>query len=68
MDAYRMMTGKPQLGRLRKRWEDNVEMDLAETGSGYRWWVEVTYDWIRWRVFGISGFQSSDYVIRILCR
>jgi hypothetical protein len=34
--AYRMLVGRPegkrQLGRPRRRWEDNVNMDLKETG------------------------------------
>jgi hypothetical protein len=33
---YRVLVGKPEakrpLGRLRRRWEDNIEMDLQEVG------------------------------------
>jgi hypothetical protein len=35
--AYRALVGKPEgrrpLGRHRRRWEDNIKMDLRETGS-----------------------------------
>jgi hypothetical protein len=37
-NAYRILVGKPEgkrpLGRLRHRWEDNIEMDLREIGWG----------------------------------
>jgi hypothetical protein len=36
--AYRALVGKPEgrrpLGRLRRRWEDNIKMDLREVGWG----------------------------------
>jgi hypothetical protein len=36
MNAYRMLVGKPQgnspLGRPRRRWVDNIKMDLREIG------------------------------------
>jgi hypothetical protein len=35
-NAYRILVGKPEgnrpLGRLRRRWEDNIKMDLREIG------------------------------------
>jgi hypothetical protein len=37
--VYRVLVGRPegkrQLGRPRRRWEDNVRMDLQEVGCGY---------------------------------
>jgi len=37
-DVYRFLVGKPEgkrpLGRPRRRWEDNTEMDLQEVGCG----------------------------------
>jgi hypothetical protein len=37
-NAYRILMGKPEgkrpLGRPRRRWEDNIKMDLRETGWG----------------------------------
>jgi hypothetical protein len=36
--AYRVLAGKPEgkkpLGRDRRRWQDNIKMDLRETGCG----------------------------------
>ena len=38
--AYRILVGKPEgkrpLGRPRRRWEDNIKMDLREVGSDPR--------------------------------
>ena len=37
--VYRVLVGKPEgkrpLGRPRRRWEDNIRMDLQEVGVGY---------------------------------
>jgi hypothetical protein len=45
--VYRVLVGKSQgkgpLGRLRRRWEDNIKMDLQEVGCGV--WTELV--WIR---------------------
>jgi hypothetical protein len=39
--AYRVLVGKPEgkgpLGRPRRRWEDNIQMDLKEVGCGHDW-------------------------------
>jgi len=36
--VYRVLVGKPEgnrtLGRSRRRWEDNIKMDLQEVGCG----------------------------------
>jgi hypothetical protein len=44
MDAYRLLMGKPEgkrpLGRPRRRWVDNIRMDLGEVGvmwTGLAW-------------------------------
>ena len=36
--------GKRPLGILRRRWEDNVEMDLQEVGCGDMDWIEQAQD------------------------
>ena len=41
--------GKIPLGRLRRRWEDNVKMDLQEVGRGCGDWTELAEDKDRWR-------------------
>ena len=40
--------GKSPLGRPRRRWEDNIKMDLQEVGRGGDW-MELAQDRDRWR-------------------
>ena len=40
--------GKRSLGRPRRRWEDNIKMDLQEVGGGGDW-MEMAQDRDRWR-------------------
>jgi hypothetical protein len=51
--AYNILVGKPEwrspLGRHRRRWEDNVKMDLREIGFGYVDWINLAQDRDRWR-------------------
>ena len=46
------LVGKPEvkrpLGRPRRRWEDNINMDLRELGGGGDW-MELAQDRDRWR-------------------
>jgi len=41
--VYRVLVGKPEgkrpLGRLRRRWVDNIRIDLQEVGCGYMDWI-----------------------------
>jgi hypothetical protein len=37
------------LGRPRRRWEDNIKMDLQEVGCGGTDWIELVLDRDRWR-------------------
>jgi len=41
--------GKRQLGRHRRRWEDNIKMDLQEVGADCEDWMELAEDRDRWR-------------------
>ena len=41
--------GKRPLGRPRRRWEDNIKMDLQEVGCGGMDWIELARDRYRWR-------------------
>jgi hypothetical protein len=36
--------GKRQLGRLGRRWEDNIKIDLQEVGCGGMDWMELDQD------------------------
>ena len=42
------LEGKRPLGRPRRRWEDNIKMDLQEVG-GVGDWMELAHDSDRWR-------------------
>jgi len=42
--------GKRPLGRPRRRWEDNIKMDLQEVGCGDMYWIELAQNRDRWRV------------------
>jgi hypothetical protein len=48
----RVLVGKPEgkrpLGRPRRRWEDNIKMDLQEVGWGGDW-MDLAQDGDRWR-------------------
>ena len=49
----RVLVGKPEgrrpLGRHRRRWEDNIKMDLQDVGRGCGDWMELAQDRDRWR-------------------
>ena len=49
----RVLVGKPEgkrpLGRPRRRWVDNIWMDLEEVGCGYVDWIGLAQDRDRWR-------------------
>ena len=51
--VHKVSAGKPEgkrpLGRSRRRWEDNIKMDLQEVGRGCGDWMELTQDRDRWR-------------------
>jgi len=40
---------KETTGRPRRRWEDNIKMDLNEVRCGGMDWIELTQDRDRWR-------------------
>jgi len=41
--------GKRQLGRPRRRWEDNIKMDLQEVECGGMDWIRLARNRDRWR-------------------
>jgi hypothetical protein len=51
--VYRVLVRKPEkrrpLGRPRRRWEDNIKMDLQKVGGGRGDWIELAQDRKRWR-------------------
>jgi hypothetical protein len=56
--VYRVLVGKPEgkrpLGRPRRRWVDNIRMDLQEVGCGYMDWIGLAQDRERWRTLVIA--------------
>jgi hypothetical protein len=42
---------KVQLGRPRRSWEDNIKMDLRETGSVGANWIRLAQSGVQWRAF-----------------
>ena len=61
--VHRVLVGKPEgkrpLGRPRRRWEDNIKMDLQGVGgglgtgwSGLRIGTDGGHLWVRWGTFG----------------
>ena len=51
--VHRVLVGKPEgkrpLGRPRRRWEDNIKMDLQKVGGSCEDWMELAQDRDRWR-------------------
>jgi hypothetical protein len=51
--VHRVLVGKPEgkrpLGRPRRRWEDNIKLDLQEVGRGRGDWMELAQDRDGWR-------------------
>jgi hypothetical protein len=51
--VHRVLVGKPEgrrpLGRPRRRWEDNIKMDVQEAGGGRGDWMELAQDRDGWR-------------------
>jgi hypothetical protein len=50
--VHRVLVGKPEgkgpLRRPRRRWEDNIKVDLQEVGRGRGDWMELAQDRGRW--------------------
>ncbi|KAJ4431761.1 hypothetical protein ANN_20366 [Periplaneta americana] len=54
-NTYRVLVGRPEgkrpLGRPRRRWEDNIKMDLREVGYDDRDWINLAQDRDQWRAY-----------------
>ena len=52
-NTHRVLVGKPEgkrpLGRPRRRWEDNMKMDLREVGCDPGEWIDLAVDRDQWR-------------------
>jgi hypothetical protein len=51
--VYRVFVGRPEgkrpLGRPRRRWEDNIKLDLRERGIDGSNWIQLAQDRVQWR-------------------
>jgi len=61
--VYRVLVGKPEgkrtLERSRRKWEDNIEIDLQKVGCGGLDWIDLAQDRDGWReiVNAIMNFR-----------
>jgi hypothetical protein len=62
-NVYRLLVGKPEgkspLGRPRRRWIDNIKMDLLEIGLNVGNWIGLAQDMYRWRALVNSVMNLS---------
>jgi len=64
-EVYGVLVGKPEgkspLGRLRRRWVDNIRMDLQEVGCGYMDWTGPAQVRDSWRtlVSAVMNLRGS---------
>jgi hypothetical protein len=53
--VYRVLVGRPEgkrpLERPRRRWEDNIKLDLREIGIDGANWIRLAQDRVQWRTF-----------------
>jgi hypothetical protein len=58
-NAYRILVGKPEgnrpLGRPRRRWVNNIKIDLRGTGWDGMDWIHLAQDRDQWRAGGLEG-------------
>ena len=62
---HRALVRKPEekkpLGRPRRRWEDNIKMDLQELGYGELDWIELAQDRDRWRTL-VNAMKCGEFL------
>ncbi|KAJ4433135.1 hypothetical protein ANN_15392 [Periplaneta americana] len=63
INAYRVLVGRSEgkrpLGRPRRRWEDNIKMDLREVGYDDRDWINLPQDRDQWWALCEGGNEPS---------
>jgi hypothetical protein len=73
----RLLVGKPEgkrpLGRPRRRWKDNIKMDLEEVGGGRGDWMELAQDRDGWRALVSTvkktfGFHKNERNFLTSCK
>ena len=62
--AYRVLVGKPEgrrpMGRPRRRWVDNIRMNLQEVSCVYMDWIRMVQDRDSWRKL-VSGVMNLRF-------
>jgi hypothetical protein len=60
-NVYRLLVGEPEgkrpLGRPRRRWIDNIKMDLLDIGVNVVNWIGPAQDMCRWRALVNSAMN-----------
>jgi hypothetical protein len=63
--VHRVLVGNPEgkrpLGRSRRRWEDNIKMNLQEVVGGCGDWVELAQDREKWRAL-VSTVMNREFL------
>jgi hypothetical protein len=49
--VYRVLVGRPEGKRCRRRWEDNIKMGLTEMGIDGANWIRLAENRVQWRAF-----------------
>ncbi|KAJ4448562.1 hypothetical protein ANN_10580 [Periplaneta americana] len=68
-NAYRVLVGRPEgkipLGRPRRRWEEDIKMDLREVGYDGRDWIDLAQDRDLWRAYVRAAMNLLKAMIRL---
>jgi hypothetical protein len=68
--VYRVLVGKPEgkrpLGRPRRRWEDNIRIDLQVVGCGCVDWIGLAEDRERWRAHVSAVIYIYSHIAKAL--
>ena len=64
--AFNILTGKPTgkrpFGRLRRRWNDNIRMDLEEIGINGKNWIDSAHDRDYWTIPCECGIEPPGSI------
>jgi hypothetical protein len=70
--VYRVLVGRPEgkrpLGRFRRRWEDNIKMDLRAVGIDGTNWIRLAQNRFQWwdfvnKVMNSSSIKKTGYCL-----
>ncbi|KAJ4425769.1 hypothetical protein ANN_27392 [Periplaneta americana] len=69
-NAYRVLVGRPEgkrpLGRPRRRWEDNIKMDLRDVGYDGRDWINLAQDRDQWRAYVRAAMNLRESQVTLV--